>query len=301
MTARILQGAGFGVTSTLVLSMAATIIPSRRMAEGLGYIGLGTTVAMAAGPLLGLFLANRFGYEVMFVAMSSFVMLAAVVTLAIPNIELFEHHKVEKPSGFHGIHLDKRPLPAAALAIFYGVAISSVTSYMAIYASQKHLPSAAMFFVTSTIGTLISRVFAGKLYDRHGHMAVIPLAAVILCSSFLLIVKSSGAGVSHAVFFISSILYGLGVGSVFPSIQTLTLSSTPPAKRTSSSVTFYVCFDLGSGVGSFMLGFVAEGYRDYKYVYLAAALSMVVFFLCYAFFFIWPKRRRAIEEAARRP
>ncbi|MDR2460100.1 MAG: MFS transporter [Deltaproteobacteria bacterium] len=300
MAARILEGAGFGVTSTLILSMVAQIIPPKRMAEGLGYIGLGNTVSMAIGPLLGLFLANEFGFEFMFTVMAGFGMLSAAITLLIPNKNLFAYQEAKKPEAPRRWHLDWRPIAPAALAIFYGVAVSSVTTYMAVYASNEHLPSAALFFLTSTIGTLFSRVFSGKLYDRHGHMAVIPLAAATLIISFLLLVKAATGG-SHFAYFLASILYGLGIGATFPSIQTLTLSSVPSAKRTISAVTFYVCFDLGSGSGSFILGSVAQIFGDYTYVFLAAAISMGLYILFYSYFFVWPKKRHAFEEAAKRP
>ncbi|MDR2354276.1 MAG: MFS transporter [Deltaproteobacteria bacterium] len=300
LAARILEGAGFGVTSTLLISMVAQIIPPKRMAEGLGFMGLGTTVSMAIGPLFGLFVANEFGFECMFSIMTMFTMISAAVTLMLPKINLFTSHAIQKPKGFHGLHLDLRPLPPSSLAFFYGIAICSVTAYMAVFTANKHLPSAAIFFVTSTIGTMISRIFAGKLYDRHGHFVVIPPAAILLGSAFLLIVHSP-LDRSHFIFFLSSIFYGLGIGALFPAIQTLTLTSMPPEKRTSAAVVFYVFYDLGNGLGTVILGFLAGLFGDYAYTYIASSISLAILFLTYAFFFLWPKRRQAFEARAKLP
>lgn len=51
---RILFGIGFGMASTAFPTMASDVIPIRRMGEGMGYFGLSTSLAMSAGPLIGL-------------------------------------------------------------------------------------------------------------------------------------------------------------------------------------------------------------------------------------------------------
>lgn len=59
---RVLFGIGFGMASTAFSTMASDIIPIRRMGEGMGYFGLSTSLAMSAGPLIGLSLLQGPGF-----------------------------------------------------------------------------------------------------------------------------------------------------------------------------------------------------------------------------------------------
>jgi MFS family permease len=50
---RLVQGLGFGASSTLYGSTVASTIPNERMGEGMGFFGLGISVAYVLGPCLG--------------------------------------------------------------------------------------------------------------------------------------------------------------------------------------------------------------------------------------------------------
>ena len=73
---------------------------------------------------------------------------------------------------------------------------------------------------------------------------------------------------------VASIFYGLGFGSIFPAVQALTLSSVPTERRTAASAVFFICFDLGIGLGTLFLGFLAGHFGTYRVVYLATPFLM---------------------------
>ena len=53
---RMVHGFGYAFASTAVMTIAQSVIPDSRRGEGTGYFALGTTLATAIGPALGLFL-----------------------------------------------------------------------------------------------------------------------------------------------------------------------------------------------------------------------------------------------------
>ena len=59
---RMLHGASYAFASTAVMALAQAAIPDGRRAEATGHLALGTTLATAIGPALGLFLAGSIGY-----------------------------------------------------------------------------------------------------------------------------------------------------------------------------------------------------------------------------------------------
>jgi MFS family permease len=276
--ARLMQGAGFAVSSTLLVSVASNIIPPQRLGEGIGYVGLGATLSLALGPVLGLDLAKRYGFEIMFIVAASTCIVAILISFMIPKIRPFSDNlqQQEKRSW-----LEKSALPSAVLTFFYASGVSAVTVFLAIYCELKGLPPAANFFVVSTIGTIIARLTTGRLYDRKGHLFVMPPAIICLVAAIIAIIMVP----PKPIMYMAAVVYGLGAGAIFPSVQTLTLSSVPPERRTVASAYFFVAFDLGMGIGTIFLGFVAGHFHDYTSVYVASivlfAFLMILYFTLY--------------------
>jgi MFS family permease len=73
---RILQGFGFGIVTTLCAATVADILPASRKGEGIGYFGMGTILAAAVCPALGLYFLSGYGFEAMFLAAAVFPLLA---------------------------------------------------------------------------------------------------------------------------------------------------------------------------------------------------------------------------------
>jgi predicted MFS family arabinose efflux permease len=289
--ARVLHGAGVGLTSTLMVSMAAQVIPPQRLGEGLGYLGLGATVALAVGPLAGIDLAQSLGYKVMFTSVAMCSVAAGLMSLLLPFIRL-SSDQAPDPPGLKSF-IETRALRPACLIFLMGAASCSVSAYLAIYCQELGLGNAAAFFVVSTVGTVSARVCSGRVYDRYGAGAVIPPAVVILVLSILTLVLFP----SPVPMTIASVFYGLGFGSIFPAVQALTLSSVPPERRTAASAVFYVCFDLGIGLGTLFLGLLAGRLQTFKVVYIAAP----VFLLCLlaTFFLLFGRKPGAGQRGAR--
>ncbi|MDR2199980.1 MAG: MFS transporter [Deltaproteobacteria bacterium] len=272
--ARLMQGAGFAVSSTLLVSVAAGIIPPRRLGEGIGYVGLGATLSLAMGPILGLDMVKRFGFEPMFVVSSSTCFAAALVSLLVKGRNL---PPAKAPAGEARSWLERSALPPSLLIFIYACGISAITAFLAIYCEERGLPSAANFFVASTVGTIVARLGSGRIYDRRGHLFVVPPAILMLVFSVLAILANPPAWM---VYF-AAVIYGLGAGTLFPAVQTLTLSSVPPERHTVGSAYFFVAFDLGMGLGTVFMGFVAGHYHDYGAAFVCSALFFALLMLVY--------------------
>lgn len=64
---RIIHGFAFGMSSVSGNTLAVDIMPSARQGEGIGYFGMATSVAMALGPFLGLWLYGKFSFQIIFI------------------------------------------------------------------------------------------------------------------------------------------------------------------------------------------------------------------------------------------
>jgi predicted MFS family arabinose efflux permease len=278
--ARLLHGAGFGLTSTLMVAMAVQVIPPRRLGEGLGYLGLGATVALAAGPLVGLWIATAAGYRAMFTSIAFCYVAATLISLRLPPVRLASDSRPD--SGGLKSFLEPRAFRPAALILMYGAAASSVSAFLAIYCQEAGLASAAGFFVVSTVGTVTSRLTAGRIYDRCGHLWIIPPGAVLSMTALLAIVLTTNS----ALLYAAAVVYGLGMGSLFPSVQALTLSSVPADRRTAASAIFFNAFDIGIGLGTILMGFMAGLFRTFSVIYLVSVAMILEMLAIYLFLYL---------------
>ena len=64
---RLAHGFSYGVCSTTIATVITSVVPPERKGEGIGYFMLSITLGSAIGPFAGIFLANNFGYPVVFV------------------------------------------------------------------------------------------------------------------------------------------------------------------------------------------------------------------------------------------
>ncbi|MGL4209100.1 MAG: MFS transporter, partial [Candidatus Adiutrix sp.] len=226
MLARLIHGAGFGLASTLITSLASQIIPPARMGEGLGYLGLGTTAALALGPFFGLWLVQEFGYLVLFITVALFYVLGIIGAMALPEIKL----PPTAPGALKPrlVLISPKVLAPSFLMFLVGLILSSTIVFMALYCQERNLLHAGYFFVISTIGIFISRFTTGRIHDRFGHRYVLIPASLMLLTSMLLLAFTHSAW----LFFCAAITYGLSTGAIFPSTQALAFSAVPNSERT---------------------------------------------------------------------
>lgn len=167
IAARILHGIGFGLSTTFAAALVADVIPAQRRGEGIGYFGLGSTVAMAVAPALGVMLLTDFSANMLFFTSMIVTFLAAVsaklcnakeVSLPAEKKHMSTRHKLcEYGTGIPSI-----------LTILFGATYGSVNTFIAMMASEVGIENAGLFFIVGTIFVFISRPFGGRIFDSKG-------------------------------------------------------------------------------------------------------------------------------------
>lgn len=72
----------------------------------------------------------------------------------------------------------------------------------------------------------------------------------------------------------------MGVGAIFPAIQTWCLNLVAEYEHEDAMSSFFNFFDLGIGGGSLLLGIIAT-VMSYQFVYLVSVFMYVTFLLMY--------------------
>ena len=157
MAIRLVHGAGFGLATTYFATIVAEIIPKEGRGEGIGYFGVGETVAISVGPMVGIMLLDVYGYQRLFIGGMA-ILLLATLSLVVVRRKAEDSLPTEKVR----VKLfEKRVLFPAFLILFTGVAAGGIMSYMSLYAIEKNFEQVGLFFFGIAIASFVIRFFSG--------------------------------------------------------------------------------------------------------------------------------------------
>ena len=267
---RFLHGASFGIASTAAGTIVANVIPRKRCGEGLGYYMLSVTLALAAGPFLGIFINRHGGYGIIFLVCTIFatLSLAASLFLSSPEIELTrEELKATRDFNLGSLF----ELKAVPISIICGVVIfcySSILAFLASYSKEIHLVEAAsLLFVVYAVVVLVSRPVVGRIFDSRGENVVM-YPAIVIFALGLAVLSQSHHG--YAILAAGALI-GLGAGAVQSATQAIAVKSTPPQRMGLANATYFAFSDVAVGTGPFVFGLLVPsiGFRG---VYVSAGI-----------------------------
>ncbi|MCL1974937.1 MAG: MFS transporter [Firmicutes bacterium] len=256
---RLLSGLVYSSASTASNTNVCDIIPQSRFGEGMGFLGLGNTLATALGPLLGLTIMALYGFKITFAVSGLLVFLAMLVTRGLPYRTIQRRYYLPnryrlKISEF----FNASALPASLVMLFAGAPFGGISVFIALYGEFSGLGNGGLFFVLVALGTGSTRLFSGRLADKKGEQPLIVMGNSSFLLALLLLLWESSAN-----YYVSGLFFGFGFGLSAPAMQTMAIRIVPMNKRGSASSTFLCANDIGSGLGGLAAGGLVTlfGYR----------------------------------------
>ncbi|USK33473.1 MFS transporter [Bacillus sp. F19] len=253
---RFFHGIGFGMATTAAGAIVADIIPESRRGEGMGYYAMSMNLAMVIGPFLGLTAMEQWGTAAMFgiCIFTAFFSLFSCLIIKMPKPVKTSSKVVPSidNKGLKGL-FEPTAISIAIVAGLFALVYASILSFVSVYAKQIGLfEAASYFFVVYAIVMLIARPFTGRWFDQYGANVIIYPAIVCFASGMVLLSMAD----TSLSFLLSAALIGLGWGTLFPSFQTIAIQSAEPKRRGLATATFLSIFDIGIGIGSFLVGVI---------------------------------------------
>lgn len=285
---RIFHGLCFGMVTTAGNSLVVDIMPSSRRGEGLGYFGVANNLAMAMGPMLGLFINDHYGFNVIFYAAIVSGVAGLLFVLPVKSDKKVDR-TLRQPIAFDRFFLPqgfKAGIAFLLSAVPYGI----LTSYVAIYGKELNVQgSMGIFFSLMAVGLASSRLFAGKLVDRGKLVWVISLGTTI-CIFALFLLSSLGkinvylnVTMISILFYTVGIVLGFGYGMMFPAYNTLFVNLAPNNRRATASSTYLTSWDIGIGIGLVAGGKIADTTGGLPLSYLVGAFSITLSFVLFKY------------------
>lgn len=276
---RIIQGFGFGFSSTASGTIATDLIPPRRRGEGMGYFGLAGNLAMALGPGLGLMLVGKISFSTLFLicASTGLIALSLASTIRYKNVEQSPH----KTTTIKFDIFERTAIQPSLLLFFITFTFGGIASFLPLHAAERDIIGIEVYFVVYAIFVMLSRIFAGKIYDQKGHVYVFPPGVILITIAMFLLMWLP----STTVLIFAAAIYGFGFGSVQPALQAWAVDKAPGNRKGMANATFFSFFDLGIGVGAIAFGWIAQQY-GYKFIYFTAGLSVITSLLLYIYLMV---------------
>lgn len=283
---RVMQGVGFGISSTAIATIVTDVTPESRMLEGIGYSGVGITITTAIGPSIALALVgeNYDKFNVLFIVTAAVALFTILLSFKLSYKEVVSK-KEEGTCDGEGISISKIIIPSIVLFIA-AVAESTILAFAALYGIELGFSNIGLFFTINAMGILASRLFINQIVNKLGTNVVVSSGVLIFAASIFGIAVTK----TYIMLIIMGFLCGVMVGSLLPIVNLLILDSASKSSRGMANAIYYALIDGGYGIGSIMWGqvVVACGYR---LIYAYSSISLVVAFLIFVTSIVKSKRK----------
>ena len=280
---RFLQGIGLSAFSTSMGTILSDVVPHDRLGEGVGYFGLSGTLATAIGPVFGLYLIEHQGYTVSYWISGGISLVSVILALSLnyekdPIYQTNLHHQEDEGDG-GGIlgFIEKTSIRPCLVVLFVILAISSVFTFMPLFALERKIENIGLFFTVYSIAMVLVRVFGGRLVDLYGYFKVYMPTIIITLMLFITLTFAW----TLPMVLLAAVFYGIGFGTVQPIFNTMVLRMSPKHRKGAANATYYATMDMGFGLGAFAWGVVSQ-YFSFTAVFMIC--SLLILFSIYLYF-----------------
>lgn len=273
---RFFHGMFWGLSTVSANTVAIDIIPPARRAEGIGYFGVNSNIAMAVAPYIAVNIYDSYGFNTL---ISSALGMGILSIIVVSFINIPIRKKLDKipPMSFDRFILIKA-VPILFNQLFISFGWGTLIAFAVLYGKQIGIHNSGIFFLFLAGGIVLSRVTSGKFVDR-GHLHLVMTFALLAIT-----VGFSGFALLHSIvsYCISALMIGIGYGTLFPALQTIYINMAPASKRGTANSTYLTGFDLGIGLGMLLGAYIAQ-YTGFSNMFLISgglcSLAILIYHL----------------------
>ncbi|MBU3175312.1 MFS transporter [Clostridium estertheticum] len=287
---RLFQGLGFGTSTTIYGASAATIIPRNKMGEGMGYFGLGISLAAVLGPSLGAAAVSGSNFKWIFLAAALLEIISIILThfIKIDNSKKIVTQNAEGKDFLSDI-IEPKVLYESIFMLLIGLAMGAFATYVVLFAKEMNIKNIFIYFVVTAFAEILVRLISGKVYDRKGmNVVMIPASIVGFIGCIVM-----GNATNLIMVCIFGFLYGLALGVAFPVMEASAMKKVAPNRTVIANATLYNFLDIGTGLGPLLFGAVVQ-IRGYSVAFFLCSLIFIVMLVILVFNMLLKKKKNAI-------
>ena len=248
VVSRLVLGVGMAAMFTGATLLAVTLAPPMRQGQAASLMLVAVHVGLGVGPIIGLQILDRSGYDQVWIVVGVASLLSAVVVT-----QLGEH-----PGDPHGepppfIH---RAALVPGIVTFFGVfAFNGFLTFASLYGREVGVQDVALLFTAASGTIVIVRLFAGHIPDRIGPVRAGTGALLMtFAATLVLAFWQTPAGA-----FAGAIVLACGLSLQSPSFIPLAIADVPDRERGSAMATFTGFYDIAGAVIGPVIGLIVAG------------------------------------------
>ncbi len=271
---RIINGFGYGLASAAIATMVSTMLPPKRLLEGVGYSMMFMTLCGAVGPTIVLNVTNsnptKFGIVFWIcVAVSVLGLFCSVILNAKPREELVLAAKraVEQGGTKIASGFSLATAIMMVLTFFLGITHSSVLACLNLYAMDYQLGNMSLFFILFAATSFTTRLLMNRIVELLSERCVLVGSTAIMMLAYFGIFMADNAAQIYAL----AVPFGMVMGFYYPMMSSKTLKTMSEHRQGTSNTLRMVAEDLAFTLGAVFWGVIAGLIGGYRYIYLMAA------------------------------
>lgn len=271
---RVLHGVGFSFFLLAVLLMAILIVKEDLRTYALGVVSTGFMIPLMVVPAIGEEIIKRYGFLYFFLA-AIFLAAVPVVYALVIRIRLPRGGEDDGMAsvGFLRLLGQKRLLYIFLLTFVFEVALSSSLSFVPLLVQDGLFLRAGYFYTSLGLTAVSMRLLGGRWLRLWGSPRLLFPALYSLCSGAVLLYFSR----SNRMLAISGIVWGLGVGVLYPHLSALSVKGIGSKDKGRALSLFASAVDLGFALGPITFGWLSQAF-GVREAFLALALIAFMFF-----------------------
>lgn len=249
---------------TATMASMAKVLPEERRADGLSLFGLASPGGVIVGPLLGLWIHQRWGFAPIGIYLSVLFLFLAALGRTLP-----EDHPHARAEGF--MRPDSAAFAPSIVLFCVALGYGALGTYTAQEGLELGLRVPSVFLSCMAVGMVGMRLFMLRHGFGHNPSRRLPAMLLWAFTGMALLAALPGGTLRHAL---SALLYGAGYSMLHTLINARLLETVDPKRRGSAFGTLLFAFDAGIGLGSFTLGW-AIGHWGYRTGWALGALALL--------------------------
>jgi MFS family permease len=273
---RVLTGVAFSLGTTAFYTLSIEVAPAERTSEVQGYVALGLTMGVGIGPAIlvgayqGLMPQGTPPERLVAIALGGAV--AAFLSAACfwATTSTFEPRGRTHPYSLR-TNFRREGLMPAFLNCCAQVPNTAFSAFLPLWAIGRGVANPGLLFVGSQLGAVASRLFAGRLADRHGRGVVLVPSMVGVAATLAVM----GVAAGFPAFLLLALAYGALFGVAFVILPALAGQAAPPEGRGAALNTFGLGSDVAQLLGPWGLGLAASAWGFGGALVAAGILSII--------------------------
>lgn len=261
---RLVLGSGMAAMFTGSALLAIVLAPRARQGQAASLMLVAVHVGLGAGPILGLWIVDRWDYDHVWVAVGVAALLSAAV------VSRLGAHPGDP--GAEPAPLINRNAMIPGIVTFFGVfAFNGFLTFASLYGREVGVGNVALLFTAASGTIVVVRLAAGHVPDLIGPVRAGSGALLLtFFSTLVLAFWQTPAGA-----FTGAILLACGLSLQAPSFIPLAVAGVPDHERGSAMATYTGFYDIAGAVVGPVIGLIVAGVSYQAAFLFTGAMSLL--------------------------